>query len=109
MSKKIEFEKDGERYILEYNRKSIELLEGRGFSISEMLKKPMTMLPLAFEGLFYKNHKKVKKDFVDECFECFENKEKLAETIGDMLSETYDTLTSDNEDSSKNIEWKIVG
>lgn len=109
MSKKIEFEKNGEKYILEYNRKSIELLEGRGFSVEDMFKKPMTMLPLAFEGLFYKNHKRVKREFVDECYDCFENKEKLAGVIADMLTETYDTLTSDNEDSSKNIEWKIVG
>lgn len=105
MSKKIEFEKDGEKYTLEYNRKSIEMLEERGFSVEEMTKKPMKMLPLAFEGLFYKNHSRVKKAFVDECYDNFSDKEKLIEVIGEMLAESYETLTS----NEGNIEWKIVG
>ena len=60
MNKKIEFEDNGEKYVLEYNREAIKMMEARGFSVTELTTKPMTMLPLAFEGLFYKNHKKDK-------------------------------------------------
>ena len=107
MNTKIEFDKDTEHYVLEYSRESIALMEKQGFSISELTTKPMIMLPLAFEGLFYKNHRKVTKKFVDDIYEQFKNKDKLMETIGIMLEESYSSLT-DEGDSKGNIEWKIV-
>lgn len=110
MNQKIEFDDNGQHYVLEYNRESIEILESQGFRINEMVSKPMTMLPLAFQGLFYKNHKYIKKAYVEDCFNRFKNKTALIEKIGEMIAETYESLTSDNkEDDSKNIDWKIVG
>lgn len=111
MNTKITFEKDGNKYILEYNRKSIAALEKIGFNINEFSEKPMTMLPLAFKGLFFKNHKFVKDSFVEECFDNFKNKEKLIETIGAMLAETYESLqstTDENGNDLGNIDWEIV-
>lgn len=110
MNKKIEFEDNGKKYVLEYNRESIELMEKQGFSAKEMADKPMTMLPLAFEGLFYKNHRYEKKSYIDECFDRFKNKEELIQTIGEMIGETYNSLLSDDTDvgDKGNIKWKIV-
>lgn len=110
MNKKIEFEDNGKKYVLEYNREAIEIMERQGFVASEMVKRPMTMLPLAFQGLFYKNHKDVRKSFIDECYNRFPNKSELIEVIADMISETYYSLTDENVDSEKgNLDWKIVG
>lgn len=111
MNTKIQFEKDGKKYILEYDRKSIASMERLGFNVNEFGDKPMTMLPLAFKGLFIKNHKFVKDDFIDECFDNFKNKEKLIETIGIMLEETYKTLQSNSDDEGNdlgNIDWETV-
>ena len=110
MNTKIVFEKDGKKYILEYDRKSIATMEKLGFNVNEFGDKPMTMLPLAFKGLFIKNHKFVKESFIDECFDNFKNKEKLIETIGTMLSETYETLQSTDEEGNDlgNIDWETV-
>ena len=110
MNKKIEFEDNGEKYILEYNREAIEIMERQGFVASEMVKKPMTMLPLAFQGLFYKNHKNVRKSFIDECYDRFPNKNELIEAIAEMINETYESLTDENVKNEKvNLDWKIVG
>lgn len=110
MNKKIEFEDNGKKYVLEYNREAIEIMERQGFVASEMVKRPMTMLPLAFQGLFYKNHKDVRKSFIDECYNRFPNKSELIEAIADMISETYTSLTDENVDNEKgNLDWKIVG
>lgn len=111
MNTKIQFEKDGKKYILEYDRKSIAAMERLGFNVHEFGDKPMTMLPLAFKGLFIKNHKFVRDDFIDECFDNFKNKEKLIETIGIMLSETYETLQSVTDEEGNdlgNIDWETV-
>ena len=111
MNTKIVFEKDNQKYVLEYDRKSIASMERLGFNINEFGDKPMTMLPLAFKGLFIKNHKFVKDDFIDECFNNFKNKEKLIETIGVMLEETYRTLQTNSDEQGNdlgNIDWETV-
>ena len=111
MNTKITFEKDGSKYVLEYDRKSIATMERIGFNINEFTNKPMTMLPLAFKGLFIKNHKFVKEAFIDECFDGFKNKERLIETIGTMLAETYEALQSNTDAEGNdlgNIDWETV-
>lgn len=110
MNKKIEFEDNGTKYVLEYNREAIEIMERQGFKVSELITQPMTMLPIAFQGLFYKNHKDVRKKIIDEFYERFTNKKELIEIIAEMISESYNSLTSENTENKKgNLDWKIVG
>lgn len=109
MNKKIEFEKDGEKYVLEYTRESVALMEKQGFEVDQLIKKPMLMLPLAFQGLFYKNHRRATKQFIDEIYDAFKDKDKLLETIAEMLDECYTSLTEGEKgEDSGNIDWKIV-
>lgn len=109
MNTKITVNYEGKDYILEYDRDSIEMMEKRGFVVSELSTRPMMMLPIAFQGLFYKNHKNVKNIVIDNIYDKLKDKEKLLETIGTMLSETYDTLFEENEDDEGNLDWEIVG
>ena len=108
MSKKIEFNYQGKDYTLEYNRRAVEFMERQGFVISELAEKPMLMLPMAFEGLFFKNHKNIKKSEVDEIYDKFKDKQALIQTIAEMLNETYSTLQDDPEEQEGNIDWKVV-
>lgn len=108
MSKKIEFKYEGKEYVLEYNRKAVEFMERQGFVVSELATKPMLMLPMAFEGLFFKNHKNIQKSQVDKIYDEFKNKQALIQTIAEMLNETYSSLQDDPEDNEGNIDWKVV-
>lgn len=108
MSKKIEFNYNGKDYVLEYNRKAIEFIERQGFMLTELATKPMLMLPMAFEGLFFKNHKNIKASEVNEIYDKFTNKDALISTIAEMLNETYSSLHDDPEDDEGNIDWKVV-
>lgn len=109
MSKKIEFNYNGKDYVLEYNRQAVAFIEEQGFIVSELAKKPMLMLPMAFSGLFYKNHKNIRQSEIDEIFDKFSNKSSLLSTIADMLSETYNTLQDDEKENKEgNIDWEIV-
>ena len=108
MNKKIEFTYDGKKYTLEYNREAIAFIERQGFAISELSTRPMLMLPLAFSGLFFKNHKTESQKTIDEIYDKFKDKSALISAISEMLSETYNTLQADPEDNEGNIEWKIV-
>ena len=108
MNKKIEFDYDGAHYTLEYNRNSVALMEKQGFCVEDFGKKPMLMLPLAFEGLFYKNHKTVSRDTIEKIYDKMMNKEKLMQMIAEMLNETYTSLQSEPTAKEGNIEWKIL-
>lgn len=108
MNKKIEFNYNGKDYILEYNRKSVEFMERQGFIAGELSQKPMLMLPMAFAGLFFKNHKNTRQSEIDEIYDKFKDKAALITTIAEMLNETYSTLQDDTEDVEGNIEWKVV-
>lgn len=108
MNKKIEFDYENKHYVLEYNRAAVAFIEQQGFNINELSDKPMFMLPLAFSGLFFKNHKTVNQRIIDEIYSKLKNKEALIKSIADMLTETYNTLQSEPEDVEGNIDWKIV-
>lgn len=111
MNTKIKFTSNDKEYILEYSRESVQALERMGFEFEKMSTQPMTMLPLAFKGLFIKNHKMVKQKEIDDIFNNFKDKSKLIDTIITMLAETYNTLQDnvDEEGNDKgNIDWEIV-
>lgn len=108
MNKKIEFTYKGKDYVLEYNRNAIRLMESQGFNADKFTEQPMTMVELAFEGAFVKNHAKTTRAEVEEIYSLFKNKRDLINQLIVMIQETYSTLFDDNEeDDSKNIEWKI--
>lgn len=108
MNKKIEFSYEGKEYVLEYNREAIAFIERQGFSVNELASKPMLMLPLAFSGLFFKNHKSITQKEIDKIYDKFNDKGKLITTLSEMLTETYNSLQADPEEKEGNIDWKIV-
>lgn len=108
MSTKIEFNYKKKDYTLEYNRDAIKFMEKQGFNAEKFTEQPMTMVDLAFEGSFIKNHSKTTKAEVEEIYSLFKNKKGLINQLIIMIQETYSTLFEDNEeDDSKNIEWKV--
>lgn len=108
-AKTIEFEYKDNKYVLEYNRESIRIMEKGGFDLQEFLKKPASNIDLAFQGAFLKNHRKIRASEIEEIFRLIKDKEQLTNTLIEMIQETYESLfeTEESEDG-KNIEWKMV-
>ena len=93
-------------YILEYNRQSVKTMEGQGFVLEELTAKPMTMIPLLFQGAFIKNHRGIKRNLMDEIFEEIGDKTALMEALMEMYAETLTSLTDDNGEG--NATWAMV-
>lgn len=112
MSKKIEFDYEGEHYTLEYNRKSIEMLEKNGFRLAEFESKLMTNIPLLFHGAFFMHHPTMMVAKVDEIYDNLEDKKSIAAQLYGMVAETYNTLFEEKKDEegeeTKKISWKVV-
>lgn len=95
----------GKVYTLEFNRKSIEMMERQGFILDELTDKPATMLPMLFRGAFLMHHPTVRRDVVDALYDAISNKTALIEKLSDMYSEPLLTLISDSETDEGNVEW----
>lgn len=93
-------------YVLEYNRQSVKTLEGQGFRLDEITAMPMTMIPMLFHGAFFKNHKGVKRNTIDEIYEGIGDKTGLIQALAEMYAETLSALTDDS--SEGNVTWALT-
>lgn len=93
-------------YTLEYSRQSVKTMESQGFVLDELTKKPMTMLPMLFQGAFIKNHRGVKRQVMDDIFDGIGDKSALMESLMEMYGETLSSLTDGNGEG--NVSWAMV-
>ena len=103
---KINLTYDKKEYILEFNRQSVKTMESQGFVLEELTAKPMTMIPLLFQGAFIKNHRGIKRNLMDEIFEEIGDKTALMEALMEMYAETLGTLTEGSGEG--NATWAMV-
>lgn len=107
MAKQIIFTYDDKDYVLEYTRDSVKRMEAHGLVLEDVSKKPMTMLPMLFEGAFYAHHAKAIGKLTDEIYKAMPDKQKLIAALSDMITETLETLTAEPDADTKNIEWEL--
>ena len=93
-------------YTLEYSRQSVKTMEAQGFNLNELTDKPMTMIPMLFEGAFIKNHRGVKRKIISDIYDEIADKSGLTERLMEMYAETLSTLTETNPDAG-NVTWTV--
>lgn len=97
---------NGNKYVLEYNRKSVEVMERSGFSLSKLTEMPVTMLPALFAGAFMVHNKKMSSETIDKIYAKLPDKDKLSAVLVGMYNETVSTLLDDPEDAEGNATWE---
>ena len=102
----IKYKYEGQEYLLEFDRASVEMLEKTGFSLQDFSKQIATMQPLLFSGAFFKNHKFDKGLNYDKMWDEAKNKKGLTNALLEMVAETYQTLM--DEDSEGNENWEVI-
>ena len=105
MGKQLNFKYQDKEYCLEYNRRSVEMMERNGFNAEDINSKPMTTLPALFAGAFLANHRYVKQSVIDEIFSKMTNKSELIGKLAEMYNEPIMTLIDEPEDIEGNVEW----
>lgn len=104
MSEKIILtDEEGKTYTLEFTRRSLEIMERRGFDPDALTSKPMTMLPALFAGAFIAHHPNVSKEKIDYLFANVENKNGLIEKLARMFAEPINTLLEQKENAP--VKW----
>lgn len=94
-------------YTLEYNRMTIKMIESEGFDLEKFSSQLMTMVGLAFKGAFYKNHRNISQELIDEIYDQCDDKEKLISKITTMITECYQSLTEKPKNEG-NVTWEVV-
>lgn len=105
MNKQLRFTYQDKEYVLEYTRKSVEIMEKKGFVASDIETKPVTVLPALFAGAFLANHKFVKQDVIDEIFSKLTNKTELISKLAEMYNEPILALVDEPDESAGNVDW----
>ena len=104
MSTKIEFTYEGNEYCLEFTKRTVKIMEDKGFVPSKIMEAPVTNLPELFAGAFLANHRFVKREVIDKIFDRIKDKAELVSTLIEMYSEPIKALTEDG-DEGNGIEW----
>ena len=114
MSTKITITYQEKDYTLEFSRQSVRQMEAQGFVASEVENKPMTMIPLLVRGAFYKNHRSLPVEQIDEIYDNLANKMGEGEEAGfivelvKMYAETLNTLMADKKGKAGNVaSWTV--
>lgn len=106
MERKMTIEHNDAKYVLEYTRKSVEMMERQGFEIEGLQRKPMTYLPALFAGAFLAHHRYVKRDVINEIYDQLPNKGDMLGKLVEMYSEPIVALMDDPE-AEGNASWTV--
>ena len=105
MSKQLRFTYNDKEYVLEYTRKSVEMMEKKGFVASDIESKPVTVLPALFAGAFLANHRFEKADVIEKIYSKMTNKQELIGKLAEMYNEPIMALVDEPEESEGNLDW----
>lgn len=104
------FEWDGKPITLEYTADSLRKMEARGFDISTMDKKLLTIGETLFSGAFIANHDDIKeskrRELYKEISEASEGEDAtgIEEALAGMFQEALEELTSHR----GNLKWRMT-
>ena len=104
----LKVEYNGKNYELGFTRNTVVAMERQGFNVNEIGNKPMTMLPMFWQGAFAAYNKGVKRALMDEIYDNIRDKSGLISALTELYAETLNTLTDEPEDEKGNATWEIV-
>lgn len=105
MNKQLRFEYNGQEFVLEYTRKSVEQMERQGFVASDINEKPMSTLPKLFQGAFIANHPYTPKSTIDNIFNKMTHRQELIGKLAEMYNEPIMALVDEPEELEGNLNW----
>jgi len=96
----------GKDYTLGYTRRSVKIMEQRGFSIQELDSKPLTTMLELWHGAFLAKYPGISQTLTEEIYDKISGKEALIEILAESYSEPLTAVTTDPEESLGEVEWR---
>lgn len=109
-SKKITIEHNEKKYVLEYTKDTVRLIERRGFVIDDVTNAPMTNIPLLVAGAFLANHKYLSQAVIDDIYDSIPEQSDFISKLIEMYNEPIMEMMGINEgaDKGKKSKWEAT-
>ena len=105
MAKQLRFTYQNKEYVLEYTRRSVAIMEKKGFVASDIQTKPATILPALFAGAFLANHRNENPEVIEKIYSKMTNKQELIGKLAEMYNEPIMALIDEPAESEGNLDW----
>ena len=105
MAKQLRFTYQNKEYVLEYTRRSVEIMEKKGSVASDIQTKPVTILPALFAGAFLAHHRNENPEVIEKIYSKMTNKQELIGKLAEMYNEPIMALVDEPEESEGNLDW----
>lgn len=105
MEKTLKFTDNGKAYTLGFTRETVIATENMGFSVNNIVDKPISSLTLLWRGAFLAHHDSLTFAEIDELFDRI-SKEGLLDALIDLYKAPVETLF-DEENSKNAIKWTV--
>lgn len=90
----------GNKYKLEFTKKSIIRMENAGFTLEDIEKAPVKQITLLVQGAFMANHPHVKEETIEKIYDSLKDKNKFLEKLAEMYNEHAEKLVEEG-----NADW----
>lgn len=90
----------GNKYKLEFTKKSIIRMENAGFTLEDFEKAPVKQITLLVQGAFLANHPHVKEETIEKIYNSLKDKNKFLEKLAEMYAEHAEKLVEEG-----NADW----
>ena len=97
---------DGTEYTLEFNRKSVELMERNGFKLDT--ETPNTMISELFQGAFRMHHKGMTPDRIREIWDAQRKKDDLLTALTKLYMKPLNDLMAEPEGEDDSPTWETA-
>ena len=107
---KIEFEWDGEKYVLEYTADSLRTMVKRGFDITKVEAELLILAETLFVGSFIANHDDVEEPVRREIFKelCAMTEGDESESIESVVVQMFTEAVNELGSHRGNVKWKVT-
>lgn len=104
---KVEFDYDGEHYILEFDRDTVAAGEQVfGISLNAIRELQLSTFPALFKASFLKHHPRISNETMDAIYDQLPKKQDLFMELAKMYAEAINTLFEDPA-KGKSISWTM--
>lgn len=93
-------DENGNKYKLEFTKKSVIRMESEGFIIEDINKTPVTQITLLVHGAFWANYPNVKDETIEEIYGSLKDKTAFLEKLAEMYAEHAEKLVEEG-----NSDW----
>jgi hypothetical protein len=105
---RIEFDWEGKHYVLEYTADSIKKMEKRGFDISKIDERLLSLAETLFCGAFIANHDDVNEIKRREIFKELSASDEDGHGIEDAIAEMFREAVEEMQSHRGNVKWRMT-